>query len=236
VHPHKPKPVHNWREFLKEYAIIVMGVLTALAAEQAAEAWHWHNKVADARAAIAGEMTINNHDFFARRIAIAPCLERQINQADAILSALEAGREPGKFAIFRAGSGSLLSDSEWQSERASQVLVHFPRAELAAMGRYYMMFQDFRPWMASEGEAWQELSILQNPPRGITTSDLIRLRVSLGDALRVERLIILNARRQLRLSKQLGIPGVQAESARVNAFCTLNEPDYQRFLRSQELR
>jgi hypothetical protein len=27
---HKPKPIHNWREFLKEYAIIVLGVLTAL--------------------------------------------------------------------------------------------------------------------------------------------------------------------------------------------------------------
>ena len=34
---HKPKPIRNWREFLKEYAIIVIGVLTALAAEQAAE-------------------------------------------------------------------------------------------------------------------------------------------------------------------------------------------------------
>jgi len=32
---HKPKPIHIWHEFLKEYAIIVIGVLTALAAEQA---------------------------------------------------------------------------------------------------------------------------------------------------------------------------------------------------------
>ncbi|MDB5442210.1 MAG: hypothetical protein JWP73_586, partial [Phenylobacterium sp.] len=30
---HKPKPWHGLREFLKEYAIIVVGVLTALAAE-----------------------------------------------------------------------------------------------------------------------------------------------------------------------------------------------------------
>ena len=27
---HKPKPWHGFREFLKEYAIIVVGVLTAL--------------------------------------------------------------------------------------------------------------------------------------------------------------------------------------------------------------
>jgi hypothetical protein len=29
---HKPKPWHGWREFLKEYVIVVVGVLTALAA------------------------------------------------------------------------------------------------------------------------------------------------------------------------------------------------------------
>ena len=32
---HKPHPVHSWRAFLKEYAIVVLGVATALAAEQA---------------------------------------------------------------------------------------------------------------------------------------------------------------------------------------------------------
>jgi hypothetical protein len=37
---HKPKPIHNWREFLKEYAIIVLGVATALAAEQGVEWLH----------------------------------------------------------------------------------------------------------------------------------------------------------------------------------------------------
>ena len=34
----KPKPWHSLREFLKEYLIIVIGVLTALGAEQAV-AW-----------------------------------------------------------------------------------------------------------------------------------------------------------------------------------------------------
>jgi len=34
VEVHKPKPWHGVREFLKEYVIIVVEVLTALAAEQ----------------------------------------------------------------------------------------------------------------------------------------------------------------------------------------------------------
>ena len=48
---HKPKPWHNVREFLKEYAIIVVGVLTALAAEQAVEWLHWQHEVEVAVAA-----------------------------------------------------------------------------------------------------------------------------------------------------------------------------------------
>ena len=35
---HKPNPIHNFREFLKEVGIIVLGVLIALGAEQTVEA------------------------------------------------------------------------------------------------------------------------------------------------------------------------------------------------------
>lgn len=44
---HKPKPVHSWREFFKEYAIIVLGVLTALAAGQTVESLRQHADVRD---------------------------------------------------------------------------------------------------------------------------------------------------------------------------------------------
>lgn len=40
---HKPKPWHTVREFLKEYAIIVLSVITALAAEQAVEWLNWQH-------------------------------------------------------------------------------------------------------------------------------------------------------------------------------------------------
>jgi len=40
---HKPKPWRGVREFLKEYVIIVVGVMTALGAEQGAEWLHWRH-------------------------------------------------------------------------------------------------------------------------------------------------------------------------------------------------
>ncbi len=41
---HKPRPWHGWREFGKELATIVLGVLIALGAEQAVEWLHWQER------------------------------------------------------------------------------------------------------------------------------------------------------------------------------------------------
>jgi hypothetical protein len=56
---HKPKPWHGWREFLKEYGIIVLGVLTALGAEQLVETLHWRHKVDQADGALRRELEEN---------------------------------------------------------------------------------------------------------------------------------------------------------------------------------
>jgi hypothetical protein len=53
---HKPKSWHGFREFTKEYLIVVAGVLTALLAEQVAEAVHHHVEAAEAREAIRAEV------------------------------------------------------------------------------------------------------------------------------------------------------------------------------------
>jgi hypothetical protein len=53
---HKPKPWHGLREFTKEYLIIVAGVLTALAGEQAVETVHRTREVAEARRALQDEI------------------------------------------------------------------------------------------------------------------------------------------------------------------------------------
>ena len=66
----KPRPVRNWRGFLKEVGIIVLGVSIALAAEQAVEWFHWHNRVAEARKAIATE-TATNISYGIRRMRYA---------------------------------------------------------------------------------------------------------------------------------------------------------------------
>ena len=38
---HKPKPIHGWRDLVKEIGVIVIGVAIALAGEQGVEWLHW---------------------------------------------------------------------------------------------------------------------------------------------------------------------------------------------------
>jgi len=234
---HAPKSWPNWRIVLTDFVIVVLGVGVALAAQQAAEWVHWHSEVSAARIALRQEIAANNSGFFARRDAIAPCLDRQVAQAQAVLKGLETGVRPQKTVILRPASNSQISDSEWQSQRASQVLTHFPRAELAAMNRYYTSLPDVRTYLTTEGMAWQELSILQDPPAGMATSDLIRLRVNLSIAQRFGALILNGSRRQLNISRQLGLAEAKPEPLLVKYFCdSLTPEEYRVWLKRVEGR
>ncbi|HVZ27710.1 MAG TPA: hypothetical protein VG798_03560 [Rhizomicrobium sp.] len=44
---HKPRAWHGWRDFLKEFGTIVLGVSVALGAEQAMEWLHRQHRIAD---------------------------------------------------------------------------------------------------------------------------------------------------------------------------------------------
>jgi hypothetical protein len=56
---HKPKPWHGWRELLKEVGTIVIGVLIALAGEQAVEWAHQQAELRETREAIREEVVDN---------------------------------------------------------------------------------------------------------------------------------------------------------------------------------
>src|SRR4051812_27019924 len=91
---HKPKPIHNWREFLTEVGTIVLGVSIALAAEQAVEWWHWKIQVAEARSIIATELATNVAGSI-YRLRIEKCVEHRLDALAEILDAASgSGRLP----------------------------------------------------------------------------------------------------------------------------------------------
>lgn len=228
---HKPHPIRHWRELLTEVGVIVLSVCIALAGEQAVEWLHWQGEVKVARQAIQREIAVNSGTF-ARRIAIAPCLKRQYNEAEGIIDDLEAGREPRRFTVFHPGNEILISDSEWQSERSAQSLTHFPREELALMGSYYAQKGRFENWIAEQNAAWQNLDALRHPPKNVAAGDLLRLRAALATIRETERSVVLNATRLLGVSSRLGITSIPGVGRMVEKFCTLDEDAFNRYLQS----
>jgi len=114
---HKPKPVHNWREFLKEYAIIVLGVATALLAEQGVEWLHWNSRVRDAIAAMRIELRNDDGPQAYERIALDSCFAQEL---DAIQNAIEAGRP--RQEIVALVKGYLAPTPTWDSNAWNAVL------------------------------------------------------------------------------------------------------------------
>ena len=49
-------PSMGWRAFWSEIAIVVLGVVIALAANEAVESWNWRNRVADAEVRLQGDI------------------------------------------------------------------------------------------------------------------------------------------------------------------------------------
>src|SRR4051794_41195217 len=99
MHVHLPKPLHGWRAFVGEVAIIVLGVLIALGAEQMVESWHWRGRTNDARASLRAEV---GHVFLLaeERLAVSSCIDQQLTTIEnevldsgAILRPLPAYRE-----------------------------------------------------------------------------------------------------------------------------------------------
>src|SRR3954463_8469816 len=91
---HKAKPWRGVRDFLKEYLIIVIGVLTALGAEQVAEALHWKHQVADGEAELK-EPFAREVSNAAMRAAQGRCVTVRLAELSAMLQqAADVGRLP----------------------------------------------------------------------------------------------------------------------------------------------
>ncbi len=82
------KPWHDWRNDARELAIVVIGVLIALLAQQVVQSWEWKAKVAAAERAMRHEMLWDNGPQLYQRAVMHPCAVQRLG---AIRAAVETG-------------------------------------------------------------------------------------------------------------------------------------------------
>jgi hypothetical protein len=202
-----PKPLHGWRAFAGEVGIIVLGVIIALAFGQQAQMWQWRKEVADARDSIHREMAFDLA-LAADRLRAAKCVDRHIVDAERrIESFAQSGETPAGDANLE-DPGRMLLSGDYDAQVAAQNLVHFPPAELSALGVFYDQVRDLREWNMAEDAAWNDLALLSTGGKKLGPFDVALLRRDLQAAKNYEILTVLNSRRQIDRGEKLGVsPG-----------------------------
>jgi hypothetical protein len=167
---HKPKPWHGVREFLKEYVIIVVGVLTALGAEQAVEWLHWRGEVARAEGDLRADAQVVLHNM-ANRLAIQPCLDRRLEYLQQQLLESGAGWKPvAPFITKGPPAGSAYAHpmvdwprTAWTNAVATTTATHIPSEELTRYSRIFDTAARIAADQAAEHEVSSELNVLGAP-------------------------------------------------------------------------
>ncbi len=179
---HKPKPWHGLREFLKEYVIIVVGVLTALGAEQGVEWLHWRHQAEAAREDMAADYRRTLRSIGAIDAA-APCARRRVDELRAVLDKAEVeGRLPALPAIDPPPNFAWTFRG-WEGLVSSQTLAHLPRGEAArysAQAAYVTYLIRMRD---AQRDDWAVLSSMGGPSRPMSATEAANLRATLGRVL-----------------------------------------------------
>jgi hypothetical protein len=156
---HKPKPWHSLREFLKEYLIIVIGVLTALGAEQGVEAIHHHAQAGETRETIRAEVVTDITRMQQRDFARG-CVDARLAEIDRIVDGAAPNgriRRPSWIGDPpRYGIETVRWDAASQSGRVSLM----PSDWQAHFGFVYTTLRYFYEMNNAEQPVWARLDAL----------------------------------------------------------------------------
>ena len=157
---HKPKAWHGVREFLKEYVIIVIGVLTALGAEQVAVALRDRQAAAEARGAVYTEIRLNL-SYMQNRMATQACVERRLDEIGALLVKAGEGPLAPRPSWIGQPSSWLIASQRWQAATGSGRVSLFDGLEQGRLAGVYSPLSRFADAQETEQAAWAQLRGLE---------------------------------------------------------------------------
>jgi thiamine pyrophosphate-dependent acetolactate synthase large subunit-like protein len=214
MHFHLPKPLHGWREFVGEVAIIVLGVFIALIAEGAVEAWNWHEKVQVAESAMQQELLSDDGPQMVQRLAMHGCISSLLDQTRA---AVEAGASRKQLAS--------LIDRYWVDDRtydhialdaaeAADVASHLGQERFSQFATAYSRMEVLETVNHREASDWASLRAFRRSGGPVADAEKDRLLEAI-EALRHDDAVMwLGSTRKVPQIRQFG----QLDRARVDGF------------------
>lgn len=201
---HRPKAVHGWRELLREVGVIVLGVLIALAGEQAVEAIHWMHQadVGEAALKVAFMREVNNA---ALRDAQSTCIEQRLAALSSILErASDGGHLPPLGAVGHPPY-TPWTIGAWEGLVAGQTVAHLPQHEMLA----YTTIAQRAAYLGNrsdyEEEQWTLLDSMNGPGRKLSDAEAEALRLALARATDANRLMRATSRNLRDAIRETGL-------------------------------
>lgn len=143
MHFHLPKPLHGWREFVGEVAIIVLGVVIALGAESAVQSIEWRHKVDAAVGDMDNELGAGDGPEAYERLSVHDCIASHLDQ---IRAAVERGDRAESHQLI---DRFWLPNRTWDSlardgANTADVAAHMPHERMLQYRIAYEMVPDMQ--------------------------------------------------------------------------------------------
>ncbi len=175
---HRPKPVRDWREFLSEISVVVLGIAIALSGEQGIDAMRWAHRVHQAEASMRQELVENNRDAYFR-LATENCARLDLDHIEALLVASrDRGAPVPLIARYSRPLRPWLGDA-WENARALQVTSHISQQRLTAYSSAYFFPSILRAVQPAERQAVSEINTLTVNAGRLAPAERDRLFVAL---------------------------------------------------------
>ena len=167
-----PSPWHDWRENVRELAIVVLGVFIALVAQQLTDDWQWRQKTDSAIAAMRHELLWDDGPQIYQRAVAHPCA---VARLDAIRAAVETGNNRAEVwgLIDSYGLGFVTYDSAAHDAAvAADAFTHMSEAEAAPFAITYPSMPVFNRTAEQEAGHIAELRALKRTGGPLSAAEI----------------------------------------------------------------
>ena len=201
--PLKLNPPHGWNAVAWELAIVVLGVLIALAAQQVVQSLHDRQVADETREAINDEIA-GNLGIVMVRASAEPCIARRLAELRGIID--EWGRT-GTFKTPRlvaTAPGIRVFVPRYEAAVSSGGVAQLDREEQYLFGTFINAFRLYDQVQEREGYAWAKLRMLQSGPEPLSEGDRTVVREALQEASFLDYGVRIAARQILTRAKRYG--------------------------------
>ena len=179
MHIHVPKPIHGWKQFFNEVAVISIGIGIALTGEQLLETWREHHTAGKSLSAIRHEVAINLARMNSRG-ETEQCLTDRLNQIAEFIDPPKGTNPPRPAWVGRPQTWNMQT-SAVAAARAYGSLTVLPTDEQMAISLTYGSMAQFAEVEKDEQWAWADLRSIADD-RNLSEADRSDLRRALQRA------------------------------------------------------